>query len=96
MEWRYLRLGAGPAVRLLDYEQGDGKCGCLYGRSGSSTVPGLAGDLTLVIRRKQAYAQAAFMGRWFRPHGIPEHRTTPEIPLGGWTPYASFGLGFAF
>ncbi|HEX6913126.1 MAG TPA: hypothetical protein VF142_22135, partial [Longimicrobium sp.] len=63
-EWRFVRLGAGPAARILRYEQGEGYCGCIFLHRGSRTVAGAAGELTLIGQRGRTHALASLSGRW--------------------------------
>lgn len=92
----FVRLGAGPAVRMLRYEQGAGYCGCIFPRTGSTTVAGAAGDLTFIGQRGRTHGQASLSGRWFRPHAIPAHREAPALEVGGLTTYFSVGVGYSF
>lgn len=95
-ESRFVRLGAGPALRMLQYEQGTGACGCIFPTSGRMTVAGAAADLTFIGQRGRTHAQASLSGRWFRPHALPAHREAPELELGGLTTYLSAGVGYSF
>jgi hypothetical protein len=92
-----LRLGAGPAVRVLRYEQALGRCECLEPEGGTRLVPGAAGDAGLVAPPTGPLrAQLRLAARWFPSHVVPANRGTPDLQLGGFTTYVTIGAGFAF
>lgn|GEM_PF-4547349 len=95
---RFVRVGAGPAVRLLDYTHAAGACGCNEPREGSATALGAAGDLTFIVPPSGPLnMQLSLGGRWFAPHEIPAYYDDqPPVEMGGLTLYTtlSFGVGF--
>ena len=93
---RYVRLGVGPALRLVDYSQAGGSCMCSDVREGSQSVLGAAGDVTLSVPPSgRLQFQMIVSGRWFSSHSLPSYSGAPPVQLGGSTLYATFGAAFS-
>jgi hypothetical protein len=89
------RLGAGPALRMLEYRQTTGGCECNDAESGSQVVLGGAADVGVAspaIGRMQL--ELVLGGRWFPAHAVPAYRSAPALELGGFTTYLTLGAGF--
>lgn len=92
---RHVRLGVGPAVRLMKWEQGLGGNGLAELQTGSETVLGAAADVSLSLPpASRLHLQVTAGGRWFPAHTIPGRAGAPETDLGGLTTYTSIGVGF--
>lgn len=94
---RHVRLAAGPAARLLDWEQGVGGSGRVQLQTGRETVLGAASDVSLTLPPSgRFYLQVTAGGRWFPRHTIPARISAgaPETDLGGVTTYTSIDMGF--
>ena len=92
---RHVRLGLGPAVRLLEWEQGLGGNGQGDLQTGSETVLGAAADVSLTLPpASRFHLHVTAGGRWFPAHTIPGRSGAPETDLGGLTTYTSIGVGF--
>lgn len=96
-ESRMVRVGAGPALRLLRYRQFLGACECREPAGGLKPVMGGAADAALIVPPSgPLHLQLMFAARWFPSHGVPANRGTPDLELGGFTTYLTIGAGFGF
>lgn len=94
---RYLRLGAGPALRVLQYQQSLGSCECREPEGGSRLVLGGAADVGVIVPPTALlHLQLAFAARWFPSHSVPASRGLPELEMGGFTTYLTISGGFGF
>lgn len=94
---RYLRLGAGPALRVLRYRQSLGSCECREPEAGSRLVVGGAADVGVTVPPTALlHLQLAFAARWFPSHSVPANRGLPDLEMGGFTTYLTISGGFGF
>lgn len=96
-EWRMIRVGAGPALRVLQYTQTTGGCECNDEESGSKLVAGASADLAISAPAVgPVHLELVYGARWFPAHAVPAYLRAPELELGGFTNYLTIGavLGF--